>query len=327
MMRFAAAAMLALSLAAPLSAQDLLPGEKPAEIAAIEGVIGPDAAWEIAWSGPMTADGMTVTPEGHLLFAQEQSNSIWKLWPDGRAFVEVPYVLGAGAASVAPDGSVLDVERGCTDPGLSELECSRPSAVVQLAPERRVIADSFADGSTLGRLNDLQADGKGGAWFTQGALYHVDAEGNVSTVTEVENFTNGVALSPDGDTLYVTDMRNVLAFDVAADGSTSNRRTFATLSQDSAGFGGDGMAVDTDGRLYVTGDAGVYVFGEDGAELGVIPVPRRAITLAFAGPDRRTLYVGAMGAVTPDGEVWETPEGVRNVAMTIYKVPTLATGQ
>ena len=326
MMRFAAS-LLALSLAAPLSAQDLLPGEKPADIAEIQGVISSDADWEIAWSGPMTADGMTVTPEGQLLFAQEQSNAIWKLWPDGQAFVEVPYVLGAGAASVAPDGSMLAVERGCTDPGLSQMECNKPSAVVQLAPERRVIADSFADGSTLGRLNDLHADGRGGAYFTQGALYHVTAGGEVTKVADADAFTNGVVTSPDGRTLYTTDSRNILAFDVAEDGSTSNQRTFATLSRDTEGFGGDGMAVDSEGRLYVTGDAGIYVFAEDGTELGVIPVPRRAITLAFAGPDRRTLYVGAMGAVTPDGEPWETPEGVRNVAMTIYQVPVLVAGQ
>ena len=320
-------AALALSLAAPLCAQNLLPGEKPADVEAIPGVVAGDAEWEIAWSGPMTADGMAVTPEGHLLFAQEQSNAIWKLWPDGRAFVEVPYVLGAGAVTVAVDGTMLAIERGCTDPGLSEMECNKPSAVVQLAPERRVIADSFADGSTLGRLNDLYSDGRGGAWFTQGALYHVSAEGEVAKVADAEAFTNGVVTSPDGRTLYTTDMRTILAFDVAADGSTSNQRTFATLSQDSAGFGGDGMAVDAEGRLYVTGDAGIYVFAEDGTELGVIPVPRRAITLAFAGPDRRMLHVGAMGAVTPEGEPWETPEGVRNVAMTIYRVPVLTAGR
>jgi gluconolactonase len=275
----------------------------------------------------MAADGMSVTPDGMVLFAQEQSNAIWKLWPDGRAFVEVPYVLGAGAVSVAADGSVLAVERGCTDPGLGQMECSKPSAVVQLAPERRVIADSFADGSTLGRLNDLYSDGRGGAFFTQGALWHVNAAGEVSKVADAQAFTNGVVSSPEGRTLYTTDQRNVLAFDVAEDGSTSNQRTFATLSQDSAGFGGDGMKVDADGRLYVTGDAGIYVFAPDGSELGVIPVPRRAITLAFAGPDRRTLYVGAMGAVTPGGQPWETPEGVRNVAMTIYRVPVLAAGR
>jgi gluconolactonase len=315
----------ALTLAASAAAQTL-PGEKAAEIAAIPGVVADGAEWEIAWSGPMTADGMAVAADGNLLFAQEQSNAVWKLWPDGRAFVEVPYVLGAGAASVDGQGNVYAVERACTDPGLNKLECNRPSAVMQLTPQRKVIADKFADGSGLGRLNDLIVDGRGGAYFTQGALYHTTADGKVTKVMDAQAFTNGVALSPDGDTLYVTDMRSVMAFDLAADGTPSNRRTFATLSHDTDGFGGDGMAVDSGGRLYVTGDAGIYVFAEDGAELGLVPVPRRAITLAFAGPERKTLYVGAMGAVTPGASAWETPEGVRNVAMTIYKVPVLTAG-
>ncbi|WP_338240812.1 SMP-30/gluconolactonase/LRE family protein [Aurantiacibacter hainanensis] len=319
-------AALSLATAVSVAAQDLLPGEEAVDIVAIEDVVAGDATWEIAWSGPMTADGMTTAPDGRLLFAQEQSNAVWSLWPNGRAFVEVPYVLGAGAASSAPDGSLLAVERGCTDPGLNELECSRPSALVQLRPERRVIADGMADGSTLGRLNDLHADGQGGAWVTQGNLWHIDGQGNVTLVYEPEAFTNGVVTSPDGSRLYVTDMRTIRAFDLDAEGNPSNGRVFATLDEDTEGFGGDGMAVDAAGRLYVTGDAGVYVFAPDGAKLGVIPVPRRSITLSFAGPDRQTLYVGAMGAVTPAGEPWETPEGVRNVAMTVYKLDMLASG-
>ncbi len=308
-------------LANPATAQ-----ENTVDIPAIDGVISGDAEWEMAWSGPMTADGMTVTPEGVLLFAQEQSNAIWALWPDGQNFVEYPYVLGAGAVSVAQDGSVLAVERACTDPGLTGLVCDKPSALVQLSPERKVIADSFEDGSTLGRLNDLHADNEGGAWFTQGGLYHSDAEGNVTTVYEAQAFTNGLATSPDGSRLYVTDMRNVVAFDLDTGQRGTTSGIFATLDEDTAGFGGDGMAVDAAGRVYVTGDAGVYVFAPDGAKLGVIPVPRRSITLAFAGPDRDILYVGAMGATTPEGEEWATPHDERNVAMTVYRVPVLTRG-
>jgi gluconolactonase len=48
--------------------------------------------------------------------------------------------------------------------------------------------------------------------------------------------------------------------------------------------------------------------------------------VAFAGPDRKTLYAGTLGAVTPDGENWVTPQGVRNIAATIYRVGTLAAG-
>ena len=46
-------------------------------------------------------------------------------------------------------------------------------------------------------------------------------------------------------------------------------------------FGGDGLTVDADGRLYVTGGAGVYVFDRSGRQLGVIPTPRRSITASF----------------------------------------------
>ncbi|MBO9600870.1 MAG: SMP-30/gluconolactonase/LRE family protein [Novosphingobium sp.] len=321
----ALAAGAALSLAAPAAAE-LAPGEKPADIAAIPGVVAAGATWERAWSAPMTADGMTAAGDGTLLFAQEQSNSIRKLWPDGREWVLYPYIAGAGAVSVDAAGRIFAVERACSDPGLGQASCAVPSRVVQLAPERKVLADKFADGKPLGRLNDVFADGKGGAYWTQGGLYHVSADGTVSVVVDkVEKFTNGLVLSPDGEVLYVTDDKKIWAFDVADDGSTSNRRVFATLSE-TGGFGGDGMAVDSDGRLYVTADAGVYVFDRAGKALGVIPVPRRAITLAFAGPDRHTLYVGAMGAATPDGKDWSTPQGVRNVAMTIYKVRTLSAG-
>ena len=174
--------------------------------------------------------------------------------------------------------------------------------------------------------DELHADGRGGAWITQGELYHVAADGTVTLTADVSTFSNGVVTSPDNSTLYVTDRTQIIALDLDADLVASNQRVFATLSRDTQGFGGDGMAVDTEGRLYVTGDAGVYVFAPDGTELGVIPAPRRTITLAFAGPDRNVLYVGAMGASTPAGEAWATPQGVRNVAMTIYRLDMQAQG-
>jgi gluconolactonase len=167
------------------------------------------------------------------------------------------------------------------------------------------------------------ADGKGGAYFTSGGAYHVNAQGVVSTVADQDIRSNGIMLSPDGRTLYVTNNTVVLAFDVQPDGTTRNRRDFGALDGDT---GGDGMAIDSAGRLYVTANAGVHVLSPQGMHLGLIPTPRRAITLAFSGPDKKTLYVPQLGAVGPDGKAWTTPEGVRNTAMTIYKIPMLAEG-
>src|SRR5690606_15982081 len=315
-------------LAAPAAAQGQPAPEATVDIAAIPGVVSGDAQWQTFWTGPMIVDGMTSAEDGGLLFAQEQTNSIIKVWPDGKRWVQWPYVAGAGAVSIHAGVRVFAADRSCTDPGLGlGADCRILSKIVQLAPERKVVADKFADGTTLGRINDLAADGHGGAYYTQGGLFHAKADGTVEAIVPAGNpqqggvFTNGLVLSPDGRTLYVTNRLTLLAFDVGADGTLSNRRDFATLEGEAQGsFGGDGLAVDGEGRLYVTGGAGVFVFDEAGKQLGIIPTPRRSITLTFAGPDRKTLYIGTLGANTPTGENWTTPQGVRNIAATIYGV-------
>jgi gluconolactonase len=123
--------------------------------------------------------------------------------------------------------------------------------------------------------------------------------------------------------LYVTNNTDVVAFDVKGPGATANRRVFGTLNGDD---GGDGMTIDNAGRLYVTGNRGVHVLSPDGKHLGMIPTARRPITAAFSGPDKKTLYVPQLGAVGPDGKAWTTPEGIRNTAMTIYRIQMQAEG-
>jgi len=339
-------AALALGLASPAAwAQGQPAAEVTVDIAAIPGVVSGDAQWRNHWTGPMIVDGMTADADGNVLFAQEQSNAIIKVWPDGRSWVQWPFVAGAGSVSIDSQGRAFAADRSCSDPGLFNatntaiglgVACTQFSKIVQLTPERRVVADKFADGTTLGRINDLRADGHGGAYYTQGGLFHAKADGTVDTVVPAPPpgppqpgavFTNGVELSPDGKVLYVTNRTTILAFDVAADGSLSNRRDFATLAGEPQGsFGGDGLTIDADGRLYVTAGAGVVVFDKTGKQVGVIPTPRRSITATFGGPDRKTLYIGTLGANTPAGENWATPQGVRNIAGTIYAVDTLAAG-
>ena len=324
----------ALATAAPAAAQGQPAAEAQVETAAIPGVVSGDARWRTFWAGPMIVDGMAAAADGSLLFAQEQSNSIIKVWPDGQWWVAYPFVAGAGSVSIGKDGAIYAADRSCTDPGLGlGANCTVPSKIVQLAPERRTIVDKFADGRSLGRINDLAADGHGGAYYTQGGLFHAKADGTVDTIVEGGNpaqggvFTNGLVLSPDGKTLYVTNRTEIMAFDVAAHGGVSGKRTFATIAGEPEGsFGGDGLAVDADGRLYVTTGQGIVVFDKAGKQLGAIPVPRRAITVAIGGPEGKTLYAGTLGANTPAGENWQTPQGVRNIAATIYAIDMLANG-
>jgi gluconolactonase len=101
---------------------------------------------------------------------------------------------------------------------------------------------------------------------------------------------NGIALSPDEHTLYVGSQgTEVIAYDLATDGSVSNRRTFAQAGPS------DGMTVDCAGNLYVTEGAEkrVRIFGPTGTLLGQVDVPESPTNVAFGGPDLRTLYITA----------------------------------
>jgi len=306
------------------SAQQLLPGERAVTVTEIPGVIAAGATWELIWADFNTADGIVGTPDGGILFAQEQTDSIRKLDVNNKEYVFVADAHGPGAVSMDSEGRVYAVQRTCTDPGRwHAASCPELTRVAMVAPEQKILANSFPDGKPLGRLNDLIADGKGGAYFTAAGLFYVNPHGVVSTIADKETHTNGLMLSRDGKILYVTDVTKIVAFDVLPDGSTRNRRDFADLQGDK---GADGMTIDAQGRLYVTASQGVHVLAPDGKHLGLIPTPRQPITIAFSGPEKKTLYVGQMGAVGPDGKAWTTPQGTRNTAMTLYRIPMLAEG-
>jgi gluconolactonase len=296
-------------------------GARPVTMTPIAGIVAANSQWVVAWQGTDNADGIVGTADGGLLFAQEQPNRISKLDANDKVTVAIEQTHGAGAIAIDAKGRVLVVERTCTDPGGQPGKCTEPTVVSVLSPERKVLADSF-DGKPLGRLNDLVVDKKGGVYFTVGGAYYVNVAGRVSSLGDNIR-ANGIMLSLDERVLYVTNGSGILAFDVQTDGSVADRRDFATLE---AGGTGDGMAIDAAGCLYVTSQPGVQIFDRGGTFLGLIPTPRNAISVAFAGRDKKTLYVVGSGALGADGKEFTTPEGVRNNAKTIYKLSMLAEG-
>src|SRR5262249_2203668 len=100
-----------------------------------------------------------------------------------------------------------------------------------------------------------------------------------------------------GRTLIVDDTLNptVYAYDVQPDGTVKNKRAFAQLVDIPAGeeSGADGLAIDRDDRVYITTVVGVQVFDAGGKYLGRITTGRQPANVAFAGPDKRTLYITA----------------------------------
>jgi sugar lactone lactonase YvrE len=139
-----------------------------------------------------------------------------------------------------------------------------------------------------GVMNDLMADARGGVYFavTGAGVFYANPQGVVSKYSDAAG-ANGIVLSPDEKTLYVTNGGVVLAFDVQADGSLKGQREFGKLR---GGQAGDGSAVDSEGRLYVATGASADVFAPSGQFLGTIPGPQGLHGVAFGGRDKKTLY-------------------------------------
>ena len=283
--------------AAPAAA----PAPAEATVTAIPGVIAAGQKWTKVWeTSGNNADGLVGTPDGGLLIAQNDNAQVLKLGPDGKTSVAYKDTNTGGALSFNPKGALFIVQRGIG------------TAVWQLAPERKMLANRI-NGDPLeclgGVINDVTADSKGGVYFTMGGLFYADAKGTVTRYGENLR-TNGVLLSRDEKMLFVTNGPTVVAFDVQPNGALTNQRDFVTFP----GGGGDGITIDSEGRIYVTGNSGLQVAGPDGKYIGLIPTPQGVITAAFSGPDKKTLFavVSIRKGDARDAE--------------IISIPTLASG-
>jgi gluconolactonase len=319
----------ALSLTQLVAQPRTFPQPAPAKevtITAIPGIIDANAKWKLVWQGNENADGLVGYKDG-LLFAQEQTNHVNMLDKNDKFSVFLTTGHGPGAVTIGPKGRIIVNERACTDPGGhmggNPADCKEPTGVAALTPDRKVLADSFM-GMGLGRVNDLIADKKGGVYFTTNTgsgVFYITPSGQVIGIGDKIR-SNGINLSPDEKTLYVTNGPVIMAYDVQPDGSVKNQREFGKLE---GGGNGDGMAIDAMGRIFDTAN-GIQVFSADGKYHGMIPTPRAVISVAFSGPGKKTLYASCIGALDANGQEIKTADGVRNTAMTIYKIQTLTTG-
>ncbi|MGK6316716.1 SMP-30/gluconolactonase/LRE family protein [Neorhizobium sp. DT-125] len=147
-------------------------------------------------------------------------------------------------------------------------------------------------------------------------VYRIDPDGSVSLIAADTSRPNGIAVSADGRTLYVTendfllaDRRlgadlvlrhgdaNLLSYDLSAQGAASRRRMVANFSDRGPG-GPDGITLDAEGNIYVTlqnGTPGILVLAQDGTTICEIPTPEPPANVELAiGPDGRPrLYICA----------------------------------
>jgi gluconolactonase len=283
-----------------------VPGVREYAVQAIPGVIAAGARWTFLWQQEgNNGDGIVGTDDGALLLAQNDSSAVVKLDKNGKTSVAYSDTHTGGALSINTKKAVFVVQRGLRE------------AVMQLAPQRKVLANSY-QGQPLdcfGGLNDLTADSKGGVYFTMGGVYYANPKGEVTKYGENVG-PNGIVLSADEKRLYVTNGPTLAAFDVQPDGSLTNQREFARLE---GGGNGDGSTIDAAGRIYVTTNPGVQVISPEGKYLGLVPTPRGVISTAFGGKDKKTLFVLARGATDASGAE------VANAAQ-VWSIPMLAQG-
>jgi len=168
------------------------------------------------------------------------------------------------------------------------------------------------DGQPINGINEMVADGHGGMFCGSvdldqiikgeptrpATIYHLATDGTVRVATDGLGFANGIMLSPDGKQLYYCDtFRGVYALDVAADMTLSNRRELVRKED------ADGMAMDADGNLLVTGYKSGFILrlSPTGEELGRIETPAGGITqVRFGGADMRDMWITAVTADAGD---------------------------
>jgi gluconolactonase len=311
--------LLATSSAWLLASQPVHAQDKPeAAVVAtgIPGVVEAGTRIELIKEGFTGTEGPVTLPDGSLIFTETQANRVTRIAPDGATSTFVEGSNGANGLGFTSNGDLYAVQ------------VLKPRVGIIFPPPKvKTLADNY-EGAPFGRPNDLVVDQKGNVYFTdsganppapgQGAasaaaapstaaakpaVYRISSKGVLKRLAADIERPNGIQLSPDEKVLYVANTlgEHLLAYDISADGELGPRRPFAKLAgwaKGDAGYssGADGLAVDEAGRVYVASNVGIEVFSAKGEALGRIVLPKKPQNLAFAGDDKKTLYVVGRGA-------------------------------
>lgn len=279
-------------------------------------VLAPDAPLWVLHEGAIHAEGPAWQASHRRLLFSDVPNRRVNAWyeDDGRVESVIDPAWFPNGNAVAADGSVYHCEHG--------RRCiSRSAPDLRGGPEPIV---THYEGRRLNAPNDVVIAPDGSVWFTdpvfgivmpaQGALaepelahrslYRFDpASGALARMADFEQ-PNGVALSPDGRTVYVTDTSRALgeapggvpgtrhhveAFTLGTEGALSDRRFFCSPPKGNP----DGLAVDARGWVWCSAADGVHVWSADQEYLGCIPIAETVCNVCFGGSGGRRLFIAA----------------------------------
>jgi gluconolactonase len=214
-------------------------------------------------------NGMTRDDDGNLIVCEHVTSSVVRESPDG------------GRETLATHWG--------------EKELNAPNDVI-VARDGSIL---FSD-PTYGRMPVFGLERKQELDF-QG-VYRIPAGGgDLELLVDDFEQPNGLCFSPDESLLYVNDTAraHIRVFDVGPGHRLSNGRVFAEGIGDGVIEHGvvDGMKMDELGNVYVTGPEGVWVYGSDGEQLGVIKVPEGVGNVNWGDQDWKSLYIAASTSI------------------------------
>ena len=258
-------------------------------------VVAPGARLEKLAGGFEFTEGPTCDAEGNLFFTDQPNDRILKWSVEGKLSTFLQPAGRANGMYFDPGGNLI----ACAD---------EKTALWSIAPDGKVtVLVGEYGGKLLNGPNDVWVRPDGALYFTD-PFYdrswwthhtmpqdgqHVyflssDRRRLVRVAGDLEK-PNGIIGTPDGKTLYVADIDagKTYRYDIAPDGSLTGKTLVAE-------HGSDGMTLDSEGNLYLTGD-GVLVLDREGRQVEHIPVPdeRWTSNVSFGGKDRQTLFITA----------------------------------
>ena len=283
---------------------------------AMDAIVGPNPKiFKLADGFQFTEGPIWVRDGGYLLFSDPNANTIYKYTKDGQlsVFRQPSGYSGADVAEYGQPGSnglTLDSQGRLTINEHGNHRVSRLEKDGSLT----VLADKY-QGKRLNSPNDLVYKSAGSLYFTDppfglpkfyddprkelpySGVFRISPDKKLTLVNNELKGPNGIAFSPDEKYLFVSnwdpERKVVMRYEVQADGALANGRVFFDMTKAPGEDALDGIKVDQQGNLYVSGPGGLWVISPAGKHLGTIIAPKHVHNMAWGDDDGKTLYLCA----------------------------------
>lgn len=242
-------------------------------------------------------EGPSVAPDGSVYFTDQPNDKIYIWKEDGTISTFLDASERANGTYFNKKGELVS----CSD-------LHNKLVIFSPGKKEQILVENF-DGKHLNGPNDLWIAPNGGIYFSDPyyfreywepghqevqdarAFYYLSPEGKLTRVVSGVKQPNGLIGTPDGKTLYVSDINDgkIWKYSIQEDGSLANKTFFAPE-------GSDGMTIDNKGNVYLTNKT-VSVFNPEGKNIAKIDVPEQPSNVCFGGKKRNILFITARTSV------------------------------